>query len=75
MNTSLLLKNNPPVKSKTMINQERDIESQNNIITRTNINSHLLQPLRSILKKSSTNDVDADTLIAVKHFKITLLIN
>ena len=74
MNTSLLLKNNPPVKSKTMINQERDIESQNNIITRTNINSHLLQPLRSILKKSSTNDVDADTLIAVKHFKITLLV-
>ena len=57
-----------------MINQERDIESQNNIITRTNINSHLLQPLRSILKKSSTNDVDPDTLTAVKHFKITLLV-
>lgn len=73
MNTSLLLKNNPPVKSKTMINQESDIESQNNIITRTNINSHLLQPLRSILKKSSTNVEDPSTLIAVNHFKITLL--
>jgi hypothetical protein len=57
-----------------MRNQERDIESQNNIITTTNINSHLLQPLRSILKKSSTNDVDPDTLTAVKHFKITLLV-
>jgi hypothetical protein len=55
-----------------MRNQERDIEYQNNIITRTNINSHLLQPLRSILK-NSTNDVDPHTLIAVKHFKITLL--
>ena len=57
-----------------MRNQERDIESQNNIITTTNMNSHLLQPLKSILKKSSTNDVDPDTLIAVNHFKITLLV-
>jgi hypothetical protein len=57
-----------------MRSQDRDIESQNNIITRNNINSHLLQPLRSILKKSSTNDVDPHTLIAVKHFKITLLV-
>jgi len=30
MNTALL-KNNPPVESKTMRTQERDIESQNNI--------------------------------------------
>ena len=74
MNTTKLHSINPHVESKTMINQESDIESQNNIITRTNINSHLLQPLRSILKKPSTNDVDADTLIAVKHFKITLLV-
>lgn len=57
-----------------MRNQERDIESQNNIITKSNINSHLLQPVRSILKKSSTNDVDTRTLIAVNHFKITLLV-
>ena len=56
-----------------MRSQDRDIESQNNIITRTNINSHLLQPLRSILK-NSTNDVEPHTLIAVKHFKITLLV-
>ena len=57
-----------------MRNQERDIESQNNIITRSNINSHLLQPSRSILKKPSTNDLDPHTLIAVNHFKITLLV-
>jgi len=74
MNTTPLLKYNPSVKNKTMRNQENDIESQNNIITRTNINSHLIQPLRSILKKSSTNDVDPQTLIAVNHFKITLLV-
>ena len=57
-----------------MRSQDRDVESQNNIITRTNINSHLLEPVRSILKKPSTNDLDPHTLIAVNHFKITLLV-
>jgi hypothetical protein len=57
-----------------MRNQERDIESQNNIIISSNINLDLLEPLKGILKKSSTNTVDPHTLIAVKHFKITLLV-
>ena len=57
-----------------MRNQERDIESQNNIITTSNINSNLIEPLKGILKKTSTNTLDPHTLIAVKHFKITLLV-
>jgi hypothetical protein len=76
MNTANLHTINLHVESETMRSQKRDIESQNKIISSSssNINSNLLEPLKGILKKPSTNDVDPDTLIAVKHFKITLLV-
>ena len=75
MNTSLLLKNNPPVESKTMRTQERDIESQNNI-TENVPKTDLLVPLKGILKNTDINVEDETRagLMAVKYFITTILI-
>lgn len=62
------------LESKQTNSPEPDLEAQNMIIPISSVNSNLLEPLKGILKNTSTNVLDTRTLLAVKHFTLTLLV-